>query len=178
MGTAQQCPWPLAFRLLCFTMAEERGPVGDIARPPRNISIQNASIWSSLSVPMLCMHGVTQSLAINAPIDAHDPKTAFLPGLWWAMTGSNRRHSRCKRDALPTELIARAVDDLPDRPFARKVKRTFALFQQSSGYSGAGQEQVRSPHTRRIHDRALRNQRSICPAQSSDNSMNTRRPSL
>ncbi len=26
---------------------------------------------------------------------------------WWAMTGSNRRHSRCKRDALPTELIAR-----------------------------------------------------------------------
>jgi hypothetical protein len=22
------------------------------------------------------------------------------------MTGSNRRHSRCKRDALPTELIA------------------------------------------------------------------------
>src|SRR3954463_877277 len=27
-------------------------------------------------------------------------------GEWWAMTGSNRRPSRCKRDALPTELIA------------------------------------------------------------------------
>ena len=26
---------------------------------------------------------------------------------WWAMTGSNRRPSRCKRDALPAELIAR-----------------------------------------------------------------------
>ena len=25
---------------------------------------------------------------------------------WWAMTGSNRRHLRCKRSALPTELIA------------------------------------------------------------------------
>src|SRR5207248_246131 len=25
---------------------------------------------------------------------------------WWAMTDSNRRPSRCKRDALPTELIA------------------------------------------------------------------------
>ena len=25
---------------------------------------------------------------------------------WWAMTGSNRRPSRCKRDALPAELIA------------------------------------------------------------------------
>ena len=24
----------------------------------------------------------------------------------WAMTGSNRRHSACKADALPTELIA------------------------------------------------------------------------
>src|SRR3546814_17203880 len=23
---------------------------------------------------------------------------------WWAVTGSNRRHSRCKRDALPAEL--------------------------------------------------------------------------
>jgi hypothetical protein len=30
-------------------------------------------------------------------------------GVWWAMTGSNRRHSRCKRDALPTELIAPAI---------------------------------------------------------------------
>ena len=26
--------------------------------------------------------------------------------IWWAMTGSNRRHLRCKRSALPTELIA------------------------------------------------------------------------
>src|SRR5215813_559245 len=25
---------------------------------------------------------------------------------WWAMTDSNRRPSRCKRDALPAELIA------------------------------------------------------------------------
>src|SRR5690606_31559181 len=29
-----------------------------------------------------------------------------LKKVWWAMTDSNRRHSRCKRDALPTELIA------------------------------------------------------------------------
>src|SRR3546814_5241930 len=27
-------------------------------------------------------------------------------GSWWALTGSNRRPSRCKRDALPTELSA------------------------------------------------------------------------
>src|SRR4051812_329476 len=26
---------------------------------------------------------------------------------WWAMTDLNRRPSRCKRDALPAELIAR-----------------------------------------------------------------------
>ena len=28
------------------------------------------------------------------------------PDIWWAVTGSNRRHSRCKRDALPAELTA------------------------------------------------------------------------
>ena len=26
---------------------------------------------------------------------------------WWVMTESNRRHSACKADALPTELITR-----------------------------------------------------------------------
>jgi hypothetical protein len=25
--------------------------------------------------------------------------------IWWVMTESNRRHSACKADALPTELI-------------------------------------------------------------------------
>ncbi len=29
-----------------------------------------------------------------------------LKNLWWALTGSNRRHSACKADALPTELSA------------------------------------------------------------------------
>jgi hypothetical protein len=28
---------------------------------------------------------------------------------WWAVTGSNRRPSRCKRDALPAELTARGL---------------------------------------------------------------------
>ena len=28
---------------------------------------------------------------------------------WWVMTDSNRRHSACKADALPTELITLAV---------------------------------------------------------------------
>ena len=29
----------------------------------------------------------------------------FFLVVWWVMTGSNCRPSRCKRDALPTELI-------------------------------------------------------------------------
>ena len=35
-------------------------------------------------------------------------------GKWWAVTGSNRWPSRCKRDALPTELTAQQTikDDL------------------------------------------------------------------
>lgn len=32
-----------------------------------------------------------------------------MPSLWWAVTGSNRRPSRCKRDALPTELTAQGL---------------------------------------------------------------------
>ena len=30
----------------------------------------------------------------------------LLNKLWWAMTGSNRRHPACKAGALPAELIA------------------------------------------------------------------------
>ena len=32
---------------------------------------------------------------------------------WWAVTDSNRRHSACKADALPTELTARRHDLSP-----------------------------------------------------------------
>ena len=33
-------------------------------------------------------------------------RQAFGRRIWWALTGSNRRHSACKADALPTELSA------------------------------------------------------------------------
>ena len=36
--------------------------------------------------------------------------STFTKGEWWAMTDSNRRHPRCKRGALPTELIARRAN--------------------------------------------------------------------
>ena len=32
--------------------------------------------------------------------------TSYKLKRWWAMTGSNRRPTRCKRVALPAELIA------------------------------------------------------------------------
>lgn len=31
---------------------------------------------------------------------------------WWALRGSNSRPSRCKRDALPTELSARLTESV------------------------------------------------------------------
>ena len=37
------------------------------------------------------------------------PRAFSLRQNWWALTGSNRRPSRCKRDALPTELSARTM---------------------------------------------------------------------
>ena len=36
------------------------------------------------------------------PHEADHMRSSF----WWAMTGSNCRHSACKADALPAELIA------------------------------------------------------------------------
>lgn len=32
------------------------------------------------------------------------PSFLDMPDFWWALTGSNRRHSACKADALPAEL--------------------------------------------------------------------------
>ena len=44
---------------------------------------------------------------------------------WWVMTESNRRHSACKADALPTELITHAqnCEDAikPKNPDTRKI---------------------------------------------------------
>ena len=38
-------------------------------------------------------------------IFSYDPYGSFTLQLWWVMTGSNRRPSACKADALPAELI-------------------------------------------------------------------------
>ena len=35
----------------------------------------------------------------------HRLHLTFFPNKWWVMTGSNRRPSACKADALPAELI-------------------------------------------------------------------------
>ncbi len=35
----------------------------------------------------------------------HRLRLTFIPKNWWVMTGSNRRPSACKADALPAELI-------------------------------------------------------------------------
>lgn len=42
---------------------------------------------------------------------------------WWALTGSNRRPSRCKRDALPTELSAPIWEARPCHSFAAVASR-------------------------------------------------------
>ena len=52
---------------------------------------------------------------------------------WWALTGSNRRHSACKADALPTELSAlfktsSSFDEVHYRESFTGVKRFSAFF--------------------------------------------------
>ena len=42
---------------------------------------------------------------------------------WWAVTVSNRRHSACKADALPTELTARAAETMGFPPRGQDQKQ-------------------------------------------------------
>ena len=53
--------------------------------------------------------------------------------LWWALTGSNRRHSACKADALPTELSALnvfIVCEVHYRESSQPVKRFSCSFRK------------------------------------------------
>ena len=81
-------------------------------------------------------------------------------GKWWAMTGSNRRHSRCKRDALPTELIAPAGISRASRRFREPVKRTFAERKSN----GKNETALRVPNYSRSHDRPRQGCGGICSA--------------
>src|SRR4051812_24435974 len=100
---------------------------------------------------------------------------------WWAMTGSNRRHPRCKRGALPTELIALrkvAINGFPggrgliaaklptDNPYLapHSARQEFARLAEESDR--------RTPVSL-----TAANQPANLPAASSDREMNTRRAS-
>lgn len=50
--------------------------------------------------------GNTIAYGTQARIVTWRYKSEKRPGKWWAMRDSNSRHLRCKRSALPTELIA------------------------------------------------------------------------
>ena len=42
-------------------------------------------------------------------------------GVWWVMRGSNSRHLRCKRSALPTELITLCTDNAAAADFMHSL---------------------------------------------------------
>src|SRR5258708_10638182 len=69
---------------------------GNSARRP----IATAVLGLTMHVPVPRQAARCAALAV--------PRRATYTRAWWAVTGSNRRPSRCKRDALPTELTARA----------------------------------------------------------------------
>ncbi len=59
-----------------------------------------------------------KSVALPIELDRHDMVSYAITGTvvtktdpkkWWRMTGSNRRPSACKADALPAELILRST---------------------------------------------------------------------
>lgn len=68
---------------------------------------------------------------------------------WWALQGSNLRHSACKADALPTELSAR-FDDRKG-PFRREEREITELGLQSQ----LRQVMNNSPNFRDLSEPAL-----------------------
>src|SRR3546814_17799499 len=78
-------------------------------------------------------------------------------GSWWALTGSNRRPSRCKRDALPTDLSAPpdvAISGrcaLPQAAAAGKRSGKRGQSQPSSEKRRAGKQGVSPCSYRRSH---------------------------
>ena len=79
---------------------EERLDAWGLRRiPPRRLGLTDAGVefgdfQKTALIRGACVHASNLPRMIAAP-------------MWWALPGSNRRHPRCKRGALPTELIAR-----------------------------------------------------------------------
>ncbi len=64
----------------------------------------------------------------------HSNQLSYVPEenkiRWWAVTGSNCRPPRCKREALPTELTAPHIKDI-NNTFYLKTQALF--YKQRSG---------------------------------------------
>ncbi len=81
--------------------------------------------------------GVTgrYSNQLNYRCTCNTLKIKYGHKLWWALTGSNRRHSACKADALPTELSALnvfIVCEVHYRESLTGVKRFSTTFQKNA----------------------------------------------
>src|SRR6185312_7494416 len=74
----------------------------DIALADNRFALQQIDIAHPGSPPTPRLRRASCFAACGAQI----LRSAQCEAGWWAMTDSNRRHPRCKRGALPTELIA------------------------------------------------------------------------
>ncbi len=108
----------------CGRACGAAAPVSDASRPrlaltPRH-PYSRLRAWAATTetkkgadpAPFFSVAGLTGlEPATSGVTGRHSNRLSYNPSLfkrdlWWAMTGSNRRHPPCKRGALPTELIA------------------------------------------------------------------------
>src|SRR5882724_346756 len=95
---------PLGSGAAAFTRFASEGRSS--ARAYQNIAGYGRRPWAA---SLACRAVARGSMARLRPLGSGAAAfTRFASEGWWAMTGSNRRPPRCKRGALPTELIARA----------------------------------------------------------------------
>ena len=69
-------------------------------KPKKHSFLSAFAVWTGLEPATPCVTG-RYSNQLN-----YHSKTCYKN--WWVLTGSNRRHSPCKGDALPTELSTHA----------------------------------------------------------------------
>jgi hypothetical protein len=69
-------------------------------------------------------------LATSGVTGRHSNQLSYIPEIinlkWWAVTGSNCRPPRCKRDALPAELTARNEIGILYTVISKKASKLFA----------------------------------------------------
>src|SRR4029077_14835331 len=110
--------------------------------PPEANLLHARAAWEMRVAQAIGAHEarLLRSVFAFASLKLRRTRAARKGEAWWAVTDSNRRHSACKADALPTELTAQA--DPPRRDFSPRTGKAQA-HRGAGAAAQAGQASIR-----------------------------------